>query len=198
MSILLYRIPRGFFHTLLALLCVLFCLSGAINSGWSRYWMALPWAGLLVWIVQRRAGWIHTMWLVPFFAACVYVSETQDENRWLFPGLGSEVVLRRDVCLVKFSDERVPWLTSICDKFGDQKVLDVLKAGSRFRVEGIRHSHADMGDQVDPVVRYKGTLYPVSRDEVEGQVGLQAEWSRAFSVLMMWPVFPLMLRAFLG
>lgn len=197
-SILLYRIPGSVFSTLLAVVCVLFCLSGAVNSGWSRYWLAIPWAALLVWIVRRRAGWWHTLWLAPFFAACVYVSETQDTNPWLFPGLHSEVTLRRDACLVQYSDELVPWITPACGDFGVGKVVGTVKAGTRFRVEGIRHSYANMGDQVDPVVSYAGKLHPVGRDDVDSATPLQAEWSRYASILMMWPVFPLMLRAFIG
>lgn len=190
MNILLYRIPPTFFRILLALVCVLFCIAGAVNSGWSRYYFATPFACILIWIVAHRVGPWHTLWLVPFFLACIFVSETQDDNPYLYPGRDGHLVLRSHVCVATFgsshSPEPVRHYSMGC--LPDNKL--VVKAGTRLRVEGFVHAYGDMADRLAPLVRLDGELRPLFGAEQDVVPPLRARWAHRLGLLMYWPVLP--------
>lgn len=92
---------KNVFRGTLIVLSVLMSFSGAVNSGWSAFFPALPFMGYLL-FVASRAGRPLLVSAVVFIALCISISLTRDSNPLLYPVLnGGVVTVEEDVLFVE-------------------------------------------------------------------------------------------------
>jgi hypothetical protein len=180
-------------------ICILFCVAGAVNSGWSQFALAIPFAAALTWLIWVRFGGVKASVLLPFFAACVIVSNHQDSVHMLYPGLGGQLTLTEEICLVEYSVEsyRPAYrsLFSDCEQTTSRyKLTEKLPKHSVYKVKGISHNYADMGDRVVPMIMVQGELLALSSG-YRVQPDLRARWAHILGLLMIWPISPLLVPA---
>jgi hypothetical protein len=197
-------------YTLIAA-CILFCLGGAVNSGWSRYAMATPAAAYLLWIAHRtdtRKGagqWHVRLAAIALAAGCIGISTTQDRNTFLYPILvNGTATLIKGGKVVQFSqDELALFLDDTNTAASTTDLGRTIKhhpAGATFKVVGIEHSYADLGDRINLVVHDGERSFTILHHSYGSHTDpwiklsnqtVQHPVAQYLGLLMAWPIFPI-------
>lgn len=210
---LLERLPKSLRPWLFAVAWV-FVYGGAVNLGFSDFFMALPFA---LFVIYAAAKWgrqyvFFTVLLVMVVVPLYYLKKTHSSV--FYPAVGQMFTVSEDVCLVlhksSYSGSEFVSVSSITpdrscgsDKDSDAVRWVTLKAQTPLQIRQIKVSHADMGesyvihtDSELGDVAFYGSEYTVWPD---GRRIEQRELRRAIfyipSILMYWPTGPIMLMA---
>ncbi len=92
--------PLGAARVITLLVCFVFTLGGAVNSGWSKFWLAVPFAlvGLIVaTTISTFATQIAAVWL----SLCLLISSTQEYNPLIYPIILGEITSKDDGTVYK-------------------------------------------------------------------------------------------------
>jgi hypothetical protein len=163
---------------ILIVVAVIFSLGGAVNSGWSSFYLAVPFMGYLIYQSYKKSILILSL-SVLFVIVCIVTSKTLVKNPLIFPVLrGGEVTVVRDGFQRTFYDGSggfIPFeeLTvnepsesqkKIFDDFvtnSEQKSLTYfdsfnitvtkIKKGDIYKVTAVYHQTADFTDNISVV-----------------------------------------------
>ncbi len=75
----------------LLVVCMIMSLGGAVNSGMTYFFMAIPFAGYLCWVAKGSKK--HLTFAIFFVLLCVLVSVTRDANPFIFPIISNGTAL---------------------------------------------------------------------------------------------------------
>lgn len=204
-------------HWTAAAVCLPFLFAGAVNTGFSGFWMATPMAAALVLLARRSRKALAASAVL--ILACIAVSLTQDSNPWLHPVLGKTFVLQEDAAVLRCADlsANVP-ATFQVESLHDAEVLEhapdcglvqLLPRGQALYVSGVRRELDEFS--TDIVLSVQQSLGPPldghnlvaswglygfeAPDLLQGYSGASAAWARNLGLLMAWPAVPLLLMA---
>ena len=182
------RLPGKMFWPYV-IVCVIFCIAGAVNSGWSQYFLAIPFALLLMWLITKRLSWIGVVLVLPFMADCVFVSDQRDHFQFLYPGLGGRLTFTAEHCLTEHAASQYGkafrMVSQSCESLiSGESLIKVIASGATYQVEAISHSYADMGDQVYPMIRVSGELLE-ARGAYVVDTALRSDWAIYLGLLMV-------------
>ncbi len=186
-------IKNKYFNYGLIIFSILVCLGGAVNSGWSGFWLASPFALVLIFYFFRHKTILG--FVIGFIVLCITINLTQDKNPLIYPKLNQEIALK-DTCgwLVHDSKEYDIYLFNHNEYCSEDSVIGgvTYKAynitAGNYKVIGVYHSYADMGDKTYHIIDANGKRAVVSFGELA-----QAPWANKLSLFVMWPVFPILI-----
>lgn len=214
-------VKNRFLLSTVIFICALFTFSGAVNLGFSGFLMATPFLGLWI-IIALMAGrkiiiislMIFLLLILPFYILKVTTSAIY------FPANGKEIVLKQDACFNVYTNKYTPPFEDfiLADSLVNeedclrtkQSVEDVKKSkivvkGTKYRIEKTELSHADFGEHFHAIVHdsdgkltiFNPKIFDFSNGSKLTEKDLQQPYLYYPSLLMNWPVFPLILKSFL-
>ena len=187
------------------ILCLAFVFSGAFNYGFSRFWLALPFMSMAVFLSQ-------VLFKKPFYiiitraycALCVGVNYTLEWNPLVFPILSDGyITITDDGYATSFSDgsgmvDTVPHNDLLCSTCGPVTSNHVYK-GQRYKVLGLKvNGGIDAPYSINLLTELGGFTVHPGRDELNFKfisTNKPAD-SRFFSnvgILMYYPIIPIIL-----
>jgi|GEM_PF-3665461 len=185
-------------------ICYLFIVGGAVNAGFSRFAMAVPFMviALLVSIFSLRSAKIAAVTIF-FSGLAIFTSLTIAKNPIIFPILDNgKIIILQDGYYERFSDgsggflstEEKEWVDSGTTVFDDVSYMPV-KAGEEFKVKAVSFSAPDFNSQVN-IVTEVGQLSEYTWNNVSDRYGKVIEtnksvyvwWAEKLSFLMYWPI----------
>ncbi len=168
----------NFVKPILIIVAVIFSLGGAVNSGWSAFYLAIPFMGYLIYQGYKKSILFFVLSIL-FVIACIVTSKTLEKNPFIFPILrGGEVTVVRDGFQRTFEDGSggfIPFEELTVNEptesqkkiFSDfvnnpeQKSLTYfdsfnitvtkIKKGETYKVTGVYHQTADLTDAISVV-----------------------------------------------
>lgn len=193
----------------LFIISFIFLLAGAVNLGAFGIFPATPFLFIILYLVYKKRGTYLIAGIVSLIIVASVYSLRLYKIEFFLNSIGREVITLQDLCLTKYGGEEEFVLamdmknTKDCDSsnIGGASKWEVLKSGTKLRIDDINISHADMGEHYSIVSKVElgklTHLYPhyVSFD---GKIPLAADDLRYgifywLSLLMYWPVSPIMI-----
>lgn len=195
------------FLWILYLIGILFILGGAVNNGFSRFFMAIPFM-ILVSLISKI--WLKNDKLFYFSISLIILSIatnlTQTKNHFLYPILSDGYIeILKDGYHIEFSDGSGSFITEE-EKNNEHQILPEniiytrLSKGDKFKVTGIKITHPEFGTNINlttNIGRFSTYDYqPINAEQslnIKINKEIQTEWSSKLGLLMLWPLFPVML-----
>lgn len=196
---------------------LIFIVSGALNLGFSGFWMATPFMVLAIHFSKKLIENRKLYWFTVIFSiGAIFFNITIEKNPLIFPILiDGYVEIQRDGYQVTYDDGSGGFRDHKQDEIqcigcGPRTYTKVEK-GDIYKVEGIKIGHPDFGidirvlteigefgehnfDQSDVSSR----LYHDENGELPVKLNKNVtRFGQNTGILMMWPVFPMMLLSFM-
>lgn len=179
------------------IIAVVVTIGGAINSGMTTFFMAVPFMGYLLY-QSYKEGKLYFMACVIFIVICIITSKTRDSNPLLYPIIrnGTATVLQdgyqRTFSIDGSGSFQTSSTTTIsCAGCGGDKVTP-LKKGEVYKVLGVHHGPDGFRDEVGVITEVG--RFSSSDVNYNRYIGLnkpiQSTWSKYLGNLMYWPIFP--------
>lgn len=178
---------------------VIMSLGGAVNTGFSGVFLAIPFMVFLAYVGYKINKYLFTI-VILFIIFCFVINKTQDSNYFIYPILkdGSATVLQ-DGYQHTFLDDgsgsfQISSTTLSCAGCGEERVTH-LNVGEVYKVIGVYHENGDFADKIG-VVTEIGQFSSSNIDHADKGHAInlnrpiQSEWSKLLGALMYWPVFP--------
>lgn len=180
---------------------LLFVLSGAFNYGFSRFFMAIPFMALVLWLARKAfANRQVSLASVAFCLLSLVVNLTLERNPLVFPILNDGYVkVNQDGYLQIFSDgssgfSQTNQGNSDCVGCGET-TYKPLNKGDKYKVTGVAILHPDFSTTVDlmteigrfPEQDYKNNATVTLNKPVENEI------IRSLGALMYYPIAVTML-----
>lgn len=194
------------------IVAAIFTVSGAVNLGAFGIFPAIPFVVFLLFTMFKWGKKFVVIGLVVLVLITpIYIFRKTSPEKFL-KSQNKEIVTLTNLCLTKYHDTKQENFVlsgemrneKDCDSsniHGAQK-WEVLPKGSTLKIESIQVSHADMGEKYSITSKVPlgklVLLYPhnASFDGVEPltEDDLRYKWLYRLSLLMYWPIFPMMIR----
>lgn len=205
-------LPKYFSYLIIAtyILSIIFIISGALNLGFSGFWMSIPFMVLAVHLAKKFTDNKKILWFtVAFSAAAIIFNITIEKNPLIFPILHDGYVeVQRDGYYRLFSDGSGGFSPTKEDDVGcigcGSVTYTKINKGDIYKVTGIRLEHPDFGINISVLTEIGGfdeydydetnTLY--ADDNGEMPVRLNKDVTRFginTGILMVWPMMLIML-----
>lgn len=186
-------------------LSAIFCLSGAVNVGFTGPWTALPWAITMVVLMSRNVANAKAVGIFVFAFGGVLLAAQSLFPAMYFYGIGGEVVLDKPTRIDGSG-------MLVCDreeaKFDHAHRSYYIPAGAYKIVNAITHGGIDAPVQTEYLVKTpegnfsvgmpsKDFNYscvvssPVFKPEDKFARNVVRDWSKIASVGMYWPMAPI-------
>ncbi|WP_235956109.1 hypothetical protein [Grimontia sedimenti] len=200
--------------------CITFILGGAVNQGFSWFFLAIPFAIAFLFLLKHFSLKLKIA-LPIFVAVLVYPLTWQHEkNKIIYPYLGDQFTASCGWQAVQYSRDFTGYsyetLVPKGGKIYDYYVISKrpVPCGSDWTLTRVFVKHPDLSTLYYPVFSIGGSEMAMSgyelneafaskklkHDQIDTSYELQSEWTKSLSNLMMWPVAPIMilnqLRAF--
>ncbi len=186
------------------LVCIPFIISGAVNAGFSRYFMAIPFIVLALWISRSKLNNALLFYgTIALIVVVVFVSHTQTRNPLLFPIIsGGQIEILRDGYQITYEDGSGGFSNdSSCDSCITKTKVS---KGDVHKVLGVLMGYPDFGEKiilVTDIGQFDQYDYaPVVGDEKNIRLNkpARAAWADALGMLMAWPMAPIMVFSLPG
>ncbi len=200
---------------LLILICILFCLGGAVNVGWTRFFLAIPFALLLIFIVKKNLTLLVGSILFIFF--CIMVNYTSTSNPLFFPKLSKSIFIEEGCALVypnsqvlyKYEPkaygfhqgyisktpliDKKKTLKQECESKKLQDLESIFIDKGTYSVVGVWLSAPDMSSKSHYIIQVKD-----GKKVVEQRIQAQSNWTNNLSSLMYYPAIPILIMSLLN
>jgi len=176
-----------------------FVLAGAVNAGFSRFYMAIPFMLLLISISIPKGRKISVI-TIAIVILSIGINKTQESNPILFPILaGGYVQILEDGYLRTFSDgsggfSKENKLSIGCATCGEV-TYQKLKKGEKYKVLKTKIKNPDFGITINLVTEigeFHESNYKPWGDQapsIKISKPARAKWAEKISSLMAWPIF---------
>jgi len=187
---------------ILYLIGIIFVLSGAVNNGFSRFFMAIPFMILICLVgkfgIKRNKLFYFSIFMVIF---SIIVNLTQTKNPLIYPVLSNGYIeILEDGYHIEYSDGSGMFISEEerNDRnfiYSEDTIFTDLKKGEKYKVIGIKVAHPEFGTNVKLVTEV-GQFSEYDYKSFEGSQkinvnkNVQSSWSKKLSFLMLWPLFP--------
>lgn len=184
---------------------VVFVLSGAVNNGFSLYFMAIPFMLYMLWVSKFKFQKNILLYVSIFFIIfSIIISHTQTKNPVLYPILSDGYVeILEDGYHDEYSDGSGGFLSyeekdrDGCVGCGEIEYLK-LKKGEKYKVIGVEISHPEFGTEVNLITKIGqfgeydyGSSKSLSNKSIYINKPVQSNWAKYLGILMAWPAIPM-------
>lgn len=198
------------------IVCAIFTYGGAVNLGWSGFTMAVPFMALWFLIARKSNKPLMIASAIIFMMILGFYGLKKTNNDIFYPANGMTITLNKDSCFNsyarKYEDNKSNYILISEFKNTDdclnshQSMPDVIKsklvpAGTSYIISRTEVSHADMGEQFvayatdtdGEVYISDPSLFNKDASTVLDISDLRRPYFYYPSVLMMWPLFPILI-----
>lgn len=141
-------------------LSLIFVLAGSVNDGATGYVLSLPFSAIILYYISKSPEkWIKYS-LLATLALATLIYYTQSKNSILYPQLGNELVLHKDIQIFTFARKSCTYFqpTYLNEEFLEDNPLNeefftadcipevkILSKGSKFTAVEVTTAHPDFG-----------------------------------------------------
>ena len=183
----------------LYIVSIIFVLSGAVNDGISKYFMAIPFMVIMLWIskfkFRKNILFYFSIFLIIF---SIIINHTQTKNPILYPIIaGGTIEILKDGYCMKFIDGSSGFYSEeeknfSCTGCGPVE-SPILKKGEIYSVTGIEIEHPEFGTDIHLITDacyFSEYNYNAGRENIKISRNAQSVWAKNLGMLMAWPVIP--------
>ena len=184
---------------ILLLVCYLFIISGAMNTGFSAFFMAIPFmlSASYISIVKLRSSLVTTFTHVLILLSIIF-NLTLTTNPIVFPVLNEGTIeILTDGYHVSYEDGSGGFIheKDIRNLSGFKPSYIKLNKGDKYKVLGVNIGHPDFSTKINLETKigqfrerdYRGRN-TLSKATILLNKKVQADWVNAASFFMMWPM----------
>tara|TARA_Y100001956_G_C4124778_1_gene189475 strand:+ start:2803 stop:3492 length:690 start_codon:yes stop_codon:yes gene_type:complete len=206
----------------IVILCFVFLLAGAVNQGFTKFFLALPFAPVYAWAWYKLS---KKWWVLPVVTTAlglVILGWNAPTNKIIYPTIGDTFQASCGWEIVEYepgytfsSHLSLEKIKSEPDEHGQRYVVSRQRIpcdDNQWQLVEVQISHHDLGTSFEPVFRVAQQLVRLNSYEFNEALKLgelthpditlpyqlQSNWTFNLSMLMMWPMTPVMLVTSLG
>lgn len=203
-------------HRILAnsimLVCAIFTYGGAVNLGFSGFAMAVPFMALWSFIAYHSPKLLKIISGIIFIIICGFYALKKTDNNIFYPANGIEITLNKNSCFDSYFSSNQKYVLISYSKTPEDCITGknsmgavynskVVLAGAKYTITRTDTSYANLGEQAIAYLNdIDGEVYvfELSRfNKADGAVLKQSDLRQYYlyypSLLMYWPVFPILI-----
>ncbi|CAV18409.1 Conserved hypothetical protein; putative exported protein [Vibrio atlanticus] len=198
---------------LVLIICVLFIASGAVNQGFSGFFMSLPFMITLIYTLKGCSFKVKVSSIVVVAILITPLVWKHEENKIIYPWIGDEFVADCGWKAVKYEQSYTGYnyetLIPKGAKVDEQYVISqrLISCDASWKLIRVFVHHPDLGTLYYPVFSITNVEATMSgyelndafeaktlnHSQINYSYELQSEWTNNLSSLMMWPTIPILL-----